>query len=117
MTRVVHFNITADEPRRAAAFYSEVFGWRIEKKSGADDYWTVKTGDAKEPDIDGALVQRQAAHERVIQYLGVESLDEYLPRVAELGGEIVKERSAIPGVGYTALCLDPEDNLFGLFEE
>ena len=116
MPRVVHFDITADEPRRAAAFYSEVFGWKIAKSDGDGDLWSVVTGSANEPGINGTLVQRQAAHERVIHYVGVASLDEFLPRIAELGGEIVKERTAIPGVGYTALCLDPEDNLFGLFE-
>ena len=119
MSRVVHFNITAVEPLRAAKFYSDVFGWKIEKRAGGPtgpDAFAIRTGDAKAPGIDGFLIQRQAAHERVIQYIGVKSLDEFLPRVVENGGEIVKERTAVPGFGYTAVCLDPEDNLFGIIE-
>lgn len=33
MPRVVHFDITADDPERASKFYTDVFGWRIEKSA------------------------------------------------------------------------------------
>jgi hypothetical protein len=35
--RVIHFEIPADDPRRAVKFYEKVFGWRIDKW-GAIDY-------------------------------------------------------------------------------
>jgi len=28
---VVHFEIPADDPEKLAAFYTQLFGWRIEK--------------------------------------------------------------------------------------
>jgi hypothetical protein len=31
MGRVAHFEIHADDPQRAVKFYSDVFGWTIEK--------------------------------------------------------------------------------------
>ena len=34
MPRVVHFEIAADDPDKAAAFYQEVFGWKIVKWEG-----------------------------------------------------------------------------------
>src|SRR5215469_1323983 len=46
MPRVVHFEIHAQEPERAARFYSEVFGWEITKWGGPVDYWLIKTGAA-----------------------------------------------------------------------
>ena len=33
MNRVVHFEIQAEKPERAAKFYRESFGWTIEKWS------------------------------------------------------------------------------------
>ena len=45
MSRVVHFEIPADDPVRAAKFYEDVFGWKIEKWEGPFDYWLVTTGE------------------------------------------------------------------------
>ena len=58
MKRVVHFEISADDPERAADFYRNVFGWEIAKWEGPIDYWLITTGDEKYPGIDGALKDR-----------------------------------------------------------
>jgi predicted enzyme related to lactoylglutathione lyase len=36
--RVIHFELNADDPERAARFYQDVFGWTIEKWDGPLDY-------------------------------------------------------------------------------
>jgi uncharacterized protein len=35
---IVWFEIPADHPERAKKFYGSLFGWKIEKFPGADDY-------------------------------------------------------------------------------
>jgi predicted enzyme related to lactoylglutathione lyase len=35
MNRIVHFEIGADDIKRAVEFYREMFGWRIENREGA----------------------------------------------------------------------------------
>ena len=35
MPRPFHFEIPADRPERAIAFYEQVFGWRFQKWEGA----------------------------------------------------------------------------------
>ena len=49
MSRVIHFEIPADDGTRAVDFYKRVFGWKIEKY-GSDqmDYWLVTTGEKKD---------------------------------------------------------------------
>ncbi len=44
MPRVIHFEIPASDPERAAAFYKKTFGWKIEKWPGPTEYWLVTTG-------------------------------------------------------------------------
>ena len=46
MSNVVHFEIPADDVARAQKFYSELFGWKIEKFTGPCpmDYWMIMTG-------------------------------------------------------------------------
>jgi len=39
--RVVHFEIHADQPDRAIAFYSGLFGWGFDKWSGPMPYWLM----------------------------------------------------------------------------
>ncbi len=43
MPRVIHFEIPASDPERAAAFYKKTFGWKIEKWPGPTEYWLVTT--------------------------------------------------------------------------
>ena len=58
MPRPIHFEIPADQPERAIAFYQQVFGWRFQKWEGPMPYWLVQTG-GEGPGIDGGLLARQ----------------------------------------------------------
>ena len=49
MSRVIHFDLSADNPERAANFYRTVFEWKVEKWQGPSDYWLMTTGVEKEP--------------------------------------------------------------------
>jgi predicted enzyme related to lactoylglutathione lyase len=119
MATVVHFEIPADDVARAKKFYGELFGWKIEKFTGQSpmDYWTVMTGrEEGSMGVDGGLMQRQHPQQQTILYIDVPSVDEHLGKVKNLGGQVVFPKTAIPGMGYFAVCLDPENNGFGLWE-
>ena len=114
MPRVVHFEIPADNPTRAAGFYRTVFGWEIKKWEGMD-YWLAATGKKEEMGIDGAIMGRDTAA-TVVNTIGVSSIDEYREKVKRNGGTLVTEKSEIPGVGWFCYCKDTEGNLFGILE-
>ena len=44
------------------------------------------------------------------------SVDEYIAKVKKLGGKVVVPKTAVPGIGYAAVCIDTENNAFGLWE-
>ncbi|MDP8928813.1 MAG: VOC family protein [Actinomycetota bacterium] len=116
MPRVVHFELPAEDPRRAASFYEEVFGWTTSGWGGPADYLLVSTGSDAEPGINGAILRRAAPVEATTNIVSVESVDDYTQRVTRAGGELVREKTAIPSVGYIAYCRDPEGNVFGIFQ-
>lgn len=116
MSRVVHFELPAEDPRRAASFYEEVFGWTTSGWEGPADYLLVSTGSDSEPGINGAILRRAAPVESTTNIVAVESVDDYTQRVTRAGGELVREKTAIPSVGYVAYCRDPEGNVFGIFQ-
>lgn len=117
MSRVVHFEILADDPERASAFYRDVLGWDIQTWTGGEQkYWLVSTGSEDEPGINGGIMTRHF-EQPVINTARVDSLDDALARVAEHGGEVVHGPNEVPGVGMHAYCKDTEGNLFGVMEE
>jgi predicted enzyme related to lactoylglutathione lyase len=51
MSRVVHFEIQADDVERAKSFYAAVFDWSFEDYSQytGSTYWGAMTGPEKQP--------------------------------------------------------------------
>jgi len=115
MSRVVHFEINADNAKRAAEFYEKVFGWKLQKWEGPVDYWLAITGEKEQPGIDGAIMPRMKKATTTI-FMDVPSVDDYLKKVVKAGGKKLSDKETIPGVGYSAYCEDTEGNLIGLFQ-
>ena len=118
MHRVVHFEVTADDPERALRFYSDVFGWKAQKWEGEINYWLITTGADGQPGINGGLCPRRGEMRFTshVNTIDVPSLEEAMARVAEHGGRVTVPKTAIPGVGYFAYCRDTEGNTFGIMQ-
>ena len=117
MSRIVHFELPADDPERAIEFYKKVFGWHIYKWEGPIDYWLIETGKEPEPGIDGGLGRRQDPNEGVVNTIGVDSVDEAVKKIEEHGGKIVRPKQAVPGVGWLAYFEDTEGNMTGIMQD
>ncbi len=117
MNRVIHFEIPAGNPQRAAAFYKAAFDWEFTKWDGPVDYWTVTTGPDGDPGINGGLVTRGDPPRGTVNTVGVDSVDDAIAHVEAAGGKVVQPKGPVPGTGWLAYCTDSEGNVFGLFEE
>ncbi|MFQ5833885.1 MAG: VOC family protein, partial [Candidatus Thorarchaeota archaeon] len=106
MPRVVHFEIVADDAERISKFYQNVFGWKVEKWDGPIDYWFLMTGEKDEPGIDGAFGMRQSLEDAVVNTIDIPDLDDAIKKIEKHGGEIVRPRTAVPGVGWMAYFKD-----------
>ncbi len=121
MPRVVHFEIHADDPQRAVAFYQDIFGWQINKWEGPEDYWLVITGPDNEPGINGAILRRHGPvnGDAVIAYvctIDVPSVDDVTAKITAHGGTIALPKMAVPQVGWLAYGKDTEGNIFGVMQ-
>ena len=116
MSRVIHFEIPAAEPERAAAFYKQVFGWSIEKWPGPMEYWMVTTGADGAPGINGGLLKKLAPTTATTNTIGVDSVDKAIDAVKSAGGKLVMPKTPIPTIGYFAYLEDTEGNLFGVLQ-
>ncbi|HML02013.1 MAG TPA: VOC family protein [Candidatus Bathyarchaeia archaeon] len=123
---VVHFEIPAKDSEKLKKFYSEVFGWKIEKgneeMSGGMEYWMIGTVPVDErmtptrPGINGGLYKSPNKKMKPINYISVESADEYIDKIKKLGGKIIMPKQEVPHIGWTAIAEDPEGNQFAIMQ-
>jgi predicted enzyme related to lactoylglutathione lyase len=117
MSRIVHFEIPADNFERASAFYAQALGWEFQQFPGPMKYSLVRTGAPGTPGIDGGLMERRGPAQAPTLVAGVESVDASSTQIAKAGGINVVPKMAIPGVGWCAYFKDTEGNIFGIFQD
>jgi predicted enzyme related to lactoylglutathione lyase len=118
MPTIVHFDIPVESIARAKAFYETLFNWKIEKVPGDMQYFLIETTDLDGiTSVGGGMSQRERPGQQITNFIGVPSIDEYLKKIEALGGEVLEPKTPIVGWGYLAVCLDTENNPFGLWED
>jgi predicted enzyme related to lactoylglutathione lyase len=119
---IVHFEIPADDVEKLRKFYGELFGWKIEKMPGPVEYWGIATvpvnekGMPQRPGVNGGMMKRQNPEHKPVNYIAVESVDEYVKKIEALGGRVIVPKMVVPGIGWWALALDPEGNQFAILQ-
>src|SRR6266496_2151720 len=77
---IVWFGIPADNVERAKKFYGDLFGWKIERFPGPEEYWHIDTGGADETP-DGGLKKRDHPQEPITNYVSVNSVTEFSKKI------------------------------------
>lgn len=117
MATIVHFDVPAEDIQRAKIFYEKLFEWKIEPVPGPMEYYNIFTHDENgKESIGGGMGKRGQPEQKITNYIGVPSIDEYIKRVQDIGGKIIMPKTTIPGFGYLATFLDTEGNTLGLWE-
>jgi uncharacterized protein len=116
MNRFTHFELATDDLEKTAAFYRDVFGWKVEKWEGPVEYWLVDSGDASTPGINGGLMQTGGDFRGTINTVEVDDIDAVLAKALAHGAAVVLEKDAIPGVGYQAYIKDNTGIVVGLHQ-
>lgn len=119
---LVHFEIPAQNVEKLRKFYVDLFGWKIEKAPGPMEYWLIETVPVDEnmrplrPGVNGGLYKRERPELRQVNYISVESIDEYIEKIQTFGGKIISPKQEVPNVGWVATAVDPEGNQFALLQ-
>lgn len=120
-----HFEIHADDPERAAAFYRDALGWEIRKWEGGQlEYWMVMTAPegSTEMGINGGLVRRptplkeQCGSNAYVCTVIVDDYDAIAAKVVAAGGKESMPKFALVGMAWQGYFLDTEGNTFGLHQ-
>ena len=121
---IVHFEMVADDPDKLGDFYKQLFGWQIEKMSmDGVDYYAVMTGPVtaegmpSEPGfINGGMTKRESPDQVPMNYVNVDSVDEYVQKAKGMGAKVFMDKMPVPAMGWFAIMADPEGNQFGVWQ-
>lgn len=122
MNRVVHFEIHAEDVKRAKKFYQEVFGWEFEQW-GEQEYWMIMTAPkgSTEPGINGGLLKRPApiggnGMNAYVCTIQVDDIDAIIAKLEAAKCEVAMAKFAFPGMAWQAYYKDLEGNVFGIHQ-
>ena len=116
--RVVHFEIAGLEFERTKKFFENVFEWEIQEwKDSALKYGMISH--SGEGTIGGGIMEttQEYGGPFTVFYIQVDDLKTTLAKIEAGGGKTVAPPRAIPGIGSSAMFVDPDGNVIGLFSE
>jgi predicted enzyme related to lactoylglutathione lyase len=115
--RVAHIAINADDDGATQAFYEALFDWRFEPYYPGFVRTLLPAADEVVAAVQARrnLLPDQRTNGPEVS-IEVDDLTTVLAGVDELGGRVVMERAAIPGVGDLAFLADPSGNVVGVIE-
>jgi uncharacterized protein len=107
---VVHFEIGSREPAKAIAFYSDLFGWKVNADNPMN-YGIVDTA-ADGKGIMGGIGPDE--NESVTFYVAVPDVQAALDKAVSLGASVVRPVEVIPGMVTLAVFKDPQGHVLGI---
>jgi len=126
MNPVVHFEMPAEDGKRMADFYTNVFGWKTQMLGPEMGHYVLAT--TTESDEEGRPTQPGAINggffpksdDKPAQYpsvvIYVEDIKEHIKKVEEAGGKVLGEPWDIPGVGLYVSFFDTEGNRVSMLQ-
>jgi len=123
---VVHFEMPYEDRERLVKFYTDAFGWQMQKL-GEDmgDYVTATTTETDENNmvtnpgaINGGFFPRRpdwpAQYPSVV--IAVDDIHEAIKKVEDAGGTVLGEPMEIPGIGQYVSFTDTEGNRVSILQ-
>jgi predicted enzyme related to lactoylglutathione lyase len=106
--------LNTPDPDRAIEFYSQLFGWRIERTdSEVAAYWGIYVGDWLNAGM-MQLTPEQEAPPHWLVYFGSGDLDVAVEKIGAGGGTILLPKMEVPG-GEIIIAQDAQGAVFGTF--
>lgn len=118
MGKLNHFEIIADNPKRAIEFYTKVFDWKFAEMM-KDEYWVFTAGEGA---VGGGLTKRvglfkeKGGFSSFVCTFEVKDLEKFAESVKKAGGKWANDGGLIHGVGFHQYFIDTEGNVFGALQ-
>jgi uncharacterized protein len=111
MSRIVHFEIPAQDTSRAKNFWGTLFGYEFQTVDGPVEYHMFQTGENE----GGGIYPQQQGEKGLITYFNVDDIDAARQKIQELGGT-AEDKAPVPSMGWYVRATDTEGNEFSLWQ-
>jgi predicted enzyme related to lactoylglutathione lyase len=111
LSKIVHFEVPAQDTGRAKQFWGSLFGVQFQTYEGPVEYHMFQNDDQ----TGGAVYPQQAGEQGLITYFNVDDIDSARQRIEQLGGK-AEDKEPVPGMGWYARAEDTEGNPFSLWQ-
>lgn len=122
MDKVVHFEIPAEDVKRAKKFYESVFGWQTNDIPEMD-YTMLITSPTDERNmpkekgaINGGMMKRSDKVKSPLVTISVSDIDDAVKKLEKAGGKLVLPKVKVEKMGFLAYFKDTEGNVVGLWQ-
>jgi hypothetical protein len=114
-------DLSTPDAKRAADFYSGMFGWQIENQrtDGTKDpsgYEHIKNGEHFIGGIPPAAYRPPGAPAHWMAYFQVDDVDSCASKAKGLGAKLCLAPMTMEGVGRLAVIADPQGAVFAIFK-
>lgn len=121
MNSVVHFEVPADDLKRAQEFYNKTFGWKTTADMGStlivntsetgEDGFPIKPGR-----INGDIFKRDDQLKQPLIVIDVANIEEKTKEIEANGGTKLTDKIEIPEMGWCLYFKDTEGNVLGIWQ-
>lgn len=119
MNAINYFEIQSSDPQRDVAFYATVFNWKFIKQEFMPiEYYRIET-----EGVNGGLLKRpvktppaEYGTNAFTCSMEVLNFDATAEKILVNGGQVAMPKFAVPGRCWQGYFMDPDNNVFGLFQ-
>jgi predicted enzyme related to lactoylglutathione lyase len=111
----VHVELTTTDLGKAKDFYGKLFDWDLEDAPMPDGTYTmIKVG---EDGTGGGMLKHPMGGPSVwIPYILVDDVEAATQKAKSLGGNVVKDVTEVPEMGWFSIVVDPTGAAFGIWK-
>jgi len=112
----VHVELHTNDPAKAKAFYSKLFGWKLEDvpMPGGSAYPMIGVGEG----TGGGMMAAQlpGSPPRWQAYVGVDDVAASTRKARELGAKIMMDKTEVANFGFMSVITDPTGATIALWQ-
>ncbi len=111
----IHVELNTTDLNKAQSFYGKLFDWKTEEMKSPDGRYT--TIDVGEGTGGGMLSQKMpGAPSEWLPYVAVDDIEAATERARKLGGQVMKDVTEVPEMGWYSIITDPTGAHLGLWK-
>jgi predicted enzyme related to lactoylglutathione lyase len=111
---IVHVEFHVKDPKKLENFYGGLFGWKFQAVPGMNySLFHAPSGPG------GGIGTLQPGNwpSGIINYILVDSVEQYEGKIKKAGGKIISPKMEVPGQGWFAVFEDPSGTRLALWEQ